>query len=71
MNEYTGMTAKGEGRSQVYAQILADEVTLHLSEETGFTVEFDKSPTQVLVAKQCRERMAYRGGEMGGIPLHY
>ncbi len=57
MNEYTGMTAKGEGRSQVYAQILGEEVTLHSSEETGFTVEFDKSPTQVCIAKQSRERM--------------
>ena len=47
MNEYTGMSAKGEGRSQVYAQILGDEVELHSSEVAGFTVEFDRTPTQV------------------------
>ena len=47
MNEYTGMSNKGEGRSQVFARILGDEVKLQSVETTGFLVDFDKIPTEV------------------------
>ena len=47
MNEYTGMSAKGEGRSQVYAQIVGDVVRVHPSEAARLSVSFDKKPTQV------------------------
>ena len=46
-NEYPGTSAMGEGKSQVYTQISGDEVELHSSEETGFTIEFDQIPAQV------------------------
>ena len=41
------MSAKGEGRSQVYAQIVGDVVEVHSSEKTGLTISFDKKPTLV------------------------
>ena len=47
MNEYTGMSAKGEGRSDVYAQIVGEVVKIHPKEIPGLTVSFDKKPTQV------------------------
>ena len=47
MNEYTGMSAKGEGRSQVYAEIVGDVVEVHAKEKSGLAVLFDKRPTQV------------------------
>ena len=47
MKRYTGMTKRGEGRSQVFAEITGDEVTVHSSEKTGFSVTFDKKPTKV------------------------
>ena len=48
MKGYSGMTKKGEGRSQEIAEIVGDEVTLHATNETGFTVRFDKQPTRVM-----------------------
>ncbi len=47
MNEYTGMSDKGEGRSQVHAQIVGEVVNVHPSEIAGWMVLFDKKPTQV------------------------
>lgn len=41
------MTGKGEGRSQEMARIIGDEVTVCSSNETDFTVRFDKKPTRV------------------------
>ena len=49
MSEYTGMSAKGEGRSQVYAQIVGEAVNIHPNEIAGLTVSFDKKPTQASV----------------------
>ena len=49
MNEYTGMSAKGEGRSQVYAQIVGEVVKVHPNHVAGLTVSFDKKPTQVSI----------------------
>ena len=44
--EYTGMSGKGEGRSQVYAQIVGDRVVVKSSDETP-AITFDRNPTQV------------------------
>ena len=48
--EYTGMTKRGEGRSQIFAEIVGNEVTVCSSDKTGFSVTFNKKPTQV---RQC------------------
>ena len=47
MNGYTGMSAKGEGRSQVYAQIVGEVVNVQPNEEPGFSFSFDKKPMHV------------------------
>ena len=47
MNEYTCMSAKGEGRSQVFAQIVGDVIKVQPNGESGFTFLFDKKPTHV------------------------
>ena len=40
------MSDKGEGKSQVYAEILGEAVKIVPSETAGFLVLFDKKPTQ-------------------------
>lgn len=41
------MTEKGEGRSDVFAEIDGNEVTVCPKNETGFNIMFDKTPAQV------------------------
>ena len=41
------MTEKGEGRSDVFAEIDGDVVTVHPHNETGFEITLDKMPAQV------------------------
>ena len=53
MNEYPGMSAKVEGRSQVYAQIVGEVVEVYCNKEAGFTVFFDKKPTEVSLSLLC------------------
>ena len=43
---YSGVDEKGEGRSEVYAQISSDEVIISANEK-GWNVRFDKEPTKV------------------------
>ena len=60
------MSAKGEGRSQVYAQIVGDVVEVHPTKKTGSTISFDKEPTLVSIVEirdphtwnQCLFRLA-------------
>ena len=52
------MSAKGEGRSQVYAQIVGDVVKVRPSEAARLSVSFDKKPTQV---RQYRSNKNYSG----------
>lgn len=47
MSEYSGMSSKGEGRSDVYTQIVGDEVQVVANENAGSVVIFDKQPSQV------------------------
>ena len=44
---YTGMSTKGEGRSEAIAEILEDKVEVHSSDPAGIYIQFDKRPTQV------------------------
>ena len=41
------MSAKGEGRSDVYAQIVGEVVKIKPIDIAGLTISFDKKPTQV------------------------
>ena len=41
------MSEKGEGRSDVYAQIVEDKVTVHSTKKSGYKIGFDKIPTLV------------------------
>lgn len=45
------MTEKGEGRSDVFAEINGDEVMVCPKSEQGFIITFDKTPAQVGVNK--------------------
>ena len=45
--EYSGMSGKGEGRSQVRAQIVGDRVAIQSTKGTP-NVTFDRTPTQVM-----------------------
>lgn len=42
---------KGEGQSQVSVQMINDEVKVHSNDPTGKFIKFDRTPSQVRVAK--------------------
>ena len=41
------MSDKGEGRSETCAQIISEEVIISTTDDTGWSVRFDKEPTKV------------------------
>lgn len=43
------MSAKGEGRNQVCAEIVGDKVKIEPNKSTGLEISFDKEPTQVRI----------------------
>ena len=47
MKQYEGMSKKGDGRSDVCAQIVKDSVSVHSTEKSDYKVEFDRIPTVV------------------------
>lgn len=49
MSGYTGMSDRGEGKSVVFAEMVGDVIKIHSSDQTGLSVEFDKSPTEVII----------------------
>ena len=50
--EYSGMSGKGKGLTQVYAQIVGDRVVVKSSDETP-AITFDRTPTQVSQLHAC------------------
>ncbi len=49
VNEYDGMSAKGEGRNHVCAEIVGDMVKIQPNKTAGLDISFDKEPTQVAI----------------------
>ena len=50
--KYSGMSGKGKGLTQVYAQIVGDRVVVKSSDETP-AITFDRTPTQVSQLHVC------------------